>query len=150
MAGSPIPADRGWRLFGHQQVSCDPGIAIKYLPFWQIWNGRRLFRGFFRPARPGRVEVPLRILGEIFRCYCADVPAWFECYEQSEPYDRPNVTVAAVIEKMGNILLVEEQTSNGFCSNQLAGHLEPEESIIQGSVRETLEETGYVFVQKRY
>jgi ADP-ribose pyrophosphatase YjhB (NUDIX family) len=59
---------------------------------------------------------------------------------------KPNVTVAAVIEKDGKYLLVEEQTSNGILFNQPAGHLEPEESIIQGSIRETLEETGYVFV----
>src|SRR6476620_5690299 len=58
---------------------------------------------------------------------------------------KPNVTVAAVIEKDGKYLLVEEQTSNGILFNQPAGHLEPEESIIQGSIRETLEETGYFF-----
>lgn len=51
---------------------------------------------------------------------------------------KPNVTVAAVIEKDGKYLLVEEQTSNGILFNQPAGHLEPEESIIQGSIRETL------------
>ena len=43
-------------------------------------------------------------------------------------------------------MLVEEQTSNGILFNQPAGHLEPDESIIQGAIRETLEETGYTFV----
>lgn len=59
---------------------------------------------------------------------------------------KPNVTVAAVVEKDGKYLLVEEQTTNGELFNQPAGHWEPDESIIQGAVRETLEETGYTFV----
>jgi 8-oxo-dGTP pyrophosphatase MutT (NUDIX family) len=59
---------------------------------------------------------------------------------------KPNVTVAAIVEKDGKYLLVEEQTSHGILFNQPAGHLEPGESIIQGVIRETLEETGYVFV----
>ena len=59
---------------------------------------------------------------------------------------KPNVTVAAIVENEGKYLLVEEQTSNGILFNQPAGHLEPEESIIQGAIRETLEETGYTFV----
>jgi 8-oxo-dGTP pyrophosphatase MutT (NUDIX family) len=59
---------------------------------------------------------------------------------------KPNVTVAAIVEKDGKYLLVEEQTSHGILLNQPAGHLEPGESIIQGVIRETLEETGYVFV----
>lgn len=59
---------------------------------------------------------------------------------------KPNVTVAAVVEQSGKYLLVEEQTSNGILFNQPAGHLESDESIIQGTIRETLEETGYTFV----
>jgi 8-oxo-dGTP pyrophosphatase MutT (NUDIX family) len=59
---------------------------------------------------------------------------------------KPNVTVAAIVENEGRYLLVEEQTSNGILFNQPAGHLEPDESIIQGAIRETLEETGYTFV----
>ena len=58
---------------------------------------------------------------------------------------KPNVTVAAVVEQGGKFLLVEEQTSGGMLFNQPAGHLEPAESIIQGAIRETLEETGYTF-----
>ena len=58
---------------------------------------------------------------------------------------KPNVTVAAVIEQKGRYLLVEEQTCNGILFNQPAGHLEPDESIIDAAVRETLEETGYTF-----
>lgn len=59
---------------------------------------------------------------------------------------KPNVTVAAVVERDGKYLLVEEQTSHGILFNQPAGHLEPAESIVQGAIRETLEETGYLFV----
>ena len=61
---------------------------------------------------------------------------------------KPNVTVAAVVEKDGQYLLVEEQTSSGLLFNQPAGHLEPGESIIHGAIRETLEETGYTFVPR--
>ncbi len=60
---------------------------------------------------------------------------------------KPNVTVAAVIEQEGKYLLVEEEaeTGTGMLLNQPAGHLEPGESIIQGAIRETLEETAYTF-----
>lgn len=58
---------------------------------------------------------------------------------------KPDVTVAAIINKNDKYLLVEEQTKNGVLFNQPAGHLEPNESIIQGAIRETLEETGYSF-----
>ena len=50
---------------------------------------------------------------------------------------KPNVTVAAVINKNNSYLLVEEKTINGLLFNQPAGHLEPNESIIQGVIRET-------------
>ena len=56
-----------------------------------------------------------------------------------------SVTVAAVIQQEGRYLLVEEQTDDGIRINQPAGHLEPDESILQGAVRETLEETAYEF-----
>ncbi len=56
-----------------------------------------------------------------------------------------SVTVAAVIQNEGRYLLVEEQTEDGIRINQPAGHLEPDESIVEGAVRETLEETAYGF-----
>ena len=61
---------------------------------------------------------------------------------------KPNVTVAAVIEQKGKFLLVEEQPEIGLETvfNQPAGHLEPGESIPEGAIRETMEETGYTFV----
>jgi 8-oxo-dGTP pyrophosphatase MutT (NUDIX family) len=58
---------------------------------------------------------------------------------------RPNVTVAAVVERDGRFLLVEEETSNGLQLNQPAGHLEPDESIATAVQREVLEETAYDF-----
>jgi len=56
-----------------------------------------------------------------------------------------SLTVAAVVEREGRYLLVEEQTDEGIRINQPAGHLEPHESILEGAVRETLEETAYEF-----
>ena len=44
---------------------------------------------------------------------------------------KPNVTVAAVIEQDGEFLLVEELTEFGARFNQPAGHLEPNESIVE-------------------
>jgi len=58
---------------------------------------------------------------------------------------KPDVTVAAVVERDGRFLLVEEETSDGLRLNQPAGHLEPNESIVDAVVRETLEETAYDF-----
>lgn len=58
---------------------------------------------------------------------------------------KPNVTVAAVIERDGNFLLVEEQIAEGLCYNQPAGHLEAGESLLDAVVRETLEESAWCF-----
>lgn len=59
---------------------------------------------------------------------------------------KPNVTVAAVIERDGKFLLVEEETDDGIRFNQPAGHLECGESLLDAVVRETREETRYDFV----
>lgn len=59
---------------------------------------------------------------------------------------KPNVTVAAVIERDGRFLLVEEETPEGLRFNQPAGHLEEGESLVEGCVREALEETAHRFV----
>jgi 8-oxo-dGTP pyrophosphatase MutT (NUDIX family) len=53
--------------------------------------------------------------------------------------------VAAVVERDGRFLLVEEETSEGLKLNNPAGHLDPGESPVQGCARETLEETAYPF-----
>ena len=61
---------------------------------------------------------------------------------------KPHVTVAAVIERDGRFLLVEEETESGLRFNQPAGHLECRESLIDAVRRETLEETAYHFEPK--
>jgi 8-oxo-dGTP pyrophosphatase MutT (NUDIX family) len=53
--------------------------------------------------------------------------------------------VAAIIERDGRFLLVEEETGDGLRLNQPAGHLEQDESLLQAVIRETLEETAYNF-----
>ena len=58
---------------------------------------------------------------------------------------KPSVTVAAVIERDGRFLLVEEETADGVRLNNPAGHLDPGEGPLQGVVREALEETACVF-----
>ena len=58
---------------------------------------------------------------------------------------KPNVTVAAVVERDGAFLLVEEQTGDGIRYNQPAGHLEAGESLIEAVIRETLEESACDF-----
>jgi 8-oxo-dGTP pyrophosphatase MutT (NUDIX family) len=58
---------------------------------------------------------------------------------------KPAATVAAVIEREGRFLMVEEQTRDGLRINQPAGHLDPGESLLEACVRETLEETAHPF-----
>ena len=58
---------------------------------------------------------------------------------------RPVVTVAAVVERAGHFLLVEEYAGQELVLNQPAGHLETAESLIDAAARETWEETAYRF-----
>jgi 8-oxo-dGTP pyrophosphatase MutT (NUDIX family) len=58
---------------------------------------------------------------------------------------KPSVTVAAIIERDGRFLLVEEHTPEGLRLNNPAGHLDPGESPQAGCVREALEETARRF-----
>jgi len=56
---------------------------------------------------------------------------------------QPDVTVATVVVRDGRLLVVEETVNGGLVLNQPAGHLEPDETLVEAARRETLEETGW-------
>lgn len=58
---------------------------------------------------------------------------------------KPSTTVAAVIERDGRFLLVEERIDGRLVLNQPAGHLDPDESLLAACRREVLEETAHRF-----
>ena len=58
---------------------------------------------------------------------------------------KPDVTVAAIIERSGRFLLVEERIRGRLVLNQPAGHLEDGEALLDAVIRETLEETAWQF-----
>lgn len=58
---------------------------------------------------------------------------------------KPSVTVAAVIERQGKFLLVEERIDGRLVLNQPAGHLDPGESLAAACRREVMEETAHDF-----
>ncbi len=55
----------------------------------------------------------------------------------------PHVTVATVVSRAGQLLLVEEDKDGRRVLNQPAGHLEQGESLLEAALRETREETGW-------
>jgi len=59
---------------------------------------------------------------------------------------RPDLTVASIVERDGQFLLVEERVGSHLVFNQPAGHVERGERFIEAAVRETLEETAWTFV----
>jgi 8-oxo-dGTP pyrophosphatase MutT (NUDIX family) len=59
---------------------------------------------------------------------------------------RPELTVAAVIERDGRFMFVEERIHGRLQINQPAGHVEPGETLLAAVCRETLEETAWTFL----
>jgi len=59
---------------------------------------------------------------------------------------KPHATVAAIIERDNKFLMVEELIHGEHIYNQPAGHLDPDESLIDAVIRETQEETAWQFV----
>ncbi len=55
----------------------------------------------------------------------------------------PHVVVAAIVERDGKFLLVEEHTAEGLRLNQPAGHWERGETLEDAVHREALEETAH-------
>ncbi len=56
---------------------------------------------------------------------------------------QPDVTVATLVARDGRLLCVEERVGGRLVLNQPAGHLEPDESLVDAALRETREETGW-------
>ena len=54
-----------------------------------------------------------------------------------------HITVACVIEREGQFLLVEERADEGLVLNQPAGHWDEGETLYAAALRETLEESAW-------
>ena len=59
---------------------------------------------------------------------------------------KPHATVAAIIERDNKFLMVEELVHGERVFNQPAGHLDPDESLIDAAIRETQEESAWRFI----
>jgi 8-oxo-dGTP pyrophosphatase MutT (NUDIX family) len=62
----------------------------------------------------------------------------------------PDVTVAALAERQGRFLLVEERIARRLVFNQPAGHVERGETLLQAVARETREETAWRFTSQAF
>ena len=63
---------------------------------------------------------------------------------------QPDVTVAALAERQGRFLLVEERIARRLVFNQPAGHVERGETLLQAVARETREETAWRFTSEAF
>jgi 8-oxo-dGTP pyrophosphatase MutT (NUDIX family) len=95
-------------------------------------------------SRFGPTLAALRLHPDVFPGRFHAVPATMSPDPAQDPW-KPAATVAAVIERDGRFLFVEERTRDGLRINQPAGHLDPGESLLEACTRETLEETAYHF-----
>ena len=57
--------------------------------------------------------------------------------------DLPLVTVATIVSRNNQYLMVEEFDNGELVLNQPAGHVEPGERLFDAAVRETEEKTGW-------
>jgi len=55
----------------------------------------------------------------------------------------PHITVATIVERDNRFLMVYEEAGGKKVYNQPAGHLDPDETLHEAAIRETLEETGW-------
>jgi NADH pyrophosphatase NudC (nudix superfamily) len=62
----------------------------------------------------------------------------------------PDITVAALAERQGRFLLVEERIARRLVFNQPAGHVERGETLLQAVARETREETAWRFTSEAF
>ncbi|MGE0581762.1 MAG: NUDIX hydrolase [Steroidobacteraceae bacterium] len=58
---------------------------------------------------------------------------------------RPEVTVAAIAERDGRFLIIEERANGRLVLNQPAGHVEDRETLLEAVVREAREESAWCF-----
>ena len=58
---------------------------------------------------------------------------------------KPHATVAAIIERDDKFLVVEEVIQGQHVYNQPAGHLDPGETLLDAVIRETREESAWLF-----
>ena len=59
---------------------------------------------------------------------------------------KPHATVASIVERDNRFLMVEEFIHGQYVYNQPAGHLDPNESLLNAAIRETKEETAWDFI----
>ena len=58
-------------------------------------------------------------------------------------HELPHITVATIVEREGKFLMVRENSGARLVYNQPAGHVEPNETLFDAALRETLEETAW-------